>query len=134
MNYDDFIGQVQNRARLGTTGKAVAATRATLQTLGERLHGNEAQNLADQLPREIGLYLTMKDGKDSFGVDEFLRRVAERESGELPESTYHARVVFSVLKEAATEGALNHVMAQLPDEYNALILAGHEGNVDINPD
>ncbi|MFO7662542.1 MAG: DUF2267 domain-containing protein [Chloroflexota bacterium] len=132
MKYDQFIGHVQNRARLGTTGEAVSATRATLQTLGQRLHGNGAKNLADQLPQEIGLYLTMNGNDDSFGVDEFLKRVAERESCELPESVYHARVVFSVLQEAVSEGAMDNVLAQLPQEYHSLITSGYEGNLDLN--
>jgi uncharacterized protein (DUF2267 family) len=132
MKYDQFIGHVQNRARLGTTGEAVSATRATLQTLGQRLHGNEAQNLADQLPQEIGLYLTMKNGKATFGVEEFLQRVAEREGCELPESVYHARAVLSVLREAVSEGAINHVLDQLPEEYHPLIMASHEGTLNLN--
>jgi uncharacterized protein (DUF2267 family) len=132
MKYDQFIGHVQNRARLGTTGEAVSATRATLQTLGQRLHGNGAKNLADQLPQEIGLYLTMNGNDDSFGVDEFLKRVAERESCELPESVYHARVVFSVLQEAVSEGAMDNVLAQLPQEYHSLITSGYEGNLDLD--
>jgi len=35
MNYDEFIGQVQYRAELGSRGEAVRATRATLQTLAQ---------------------------------------------------------------------------------------------------
>jgi uncharacterized protein (DUF2267 family) len=50
MTYDEFIGQVHHRARLGTTGDAVRATRATLEVLGERLFGGEAKDLAAQLP------------------------------------------------------------------------------------
>jgi uncharacterized protein (DUF2267 family) len=134
MKYDQFIGHVQNRARLGTTGEAVTATRATLQTLGQRLHGNGANNLAGQLPQEIGLYLTMSNGQESFGVDEFLKRVAKSEGCDLPESVYHARVVFSVLQEALTEGAMDNMLAQLPEGYHPLILSGYEGNLDLNTD
>lgn len=54
MKYDEFMGMVQNRARLASTGEAVRATRATLQTLGQRLFGGEAKDLAAQLPQEVG--------------------------------------------------------------------------------
>jgi uncharacterized protein (DUF2267 family) len=37
MQHDEFIGQVQNRAKLPSRGEAEGATRATLETLGERI-------------------------------------------------------------------------------------------------
>jgi uncharacterized protein (DUF2267 family) len=37
MKHDEFIGQVQHRARLSSRGDAKRASWATLQTLGERL-------------------------------------------------------------------------------------------------
>jgi hypothetical protein len=37
MQYDQFVGQVQDRARLADSGAATAAIRATLETLGERI-------------------------------------------------------------------------------------------------
>lgn len=58
MTYDEFVGQVQHRAQLSDTGAAVAAIRATLETLGEHLFGGKAENLAAQLPREIGIHLS----------------------------------------------------------------------------
>jgi uncharacterized protein (DUF2267 family) len=54
MRHDEFIGQVQNRAKLPSRGDAEGATRATLETLGERIPENLAVNLASQLPQEIG--------------------------------------------------------------------------------
>src|SRR5687767_8937378 len=49
MNYDAFIGQVNHRGRFSSKGKAVAAVRATLTTLAERLTRDEAFDLAAQL-------------------------------------------------------------------------------------
>ena len=57
MKHDEFIGQVQHRARLSSRGEAERATRATLETLAERLSGGEAKDLASQLPSEIGEHL-----------------------------------------------------------------------------
>ena len=53
MKHDEFIGQVQHRARLSSRGEAERATRATLETLAERLAGGEEQDLAAQLPAEF---------------------------------------------------------------------------------
>ncbi|GFE70351.1 DUF2267 domain-containing protein [Chroococcus sp. FPU101] len=41
MKHDEFIGQVQNRAGLTSREEAKVATRAVLETLAERLAGNE---------------------------------------------------------------------------------------------
>ncbi len=129
MQYDEFIGRVQNRARLGTTGEAVRATRATLEVLGQRLFGGEAKDLAAQLPREVAIYLEAEARSESFGLQEFFRRVSEREQVELPDGIHHARAVISVVRDAVTEGELEDVMAQLPEEYRALFESGSEGEM-----
>ena len=77
MEHDEFIGQVQARARLDSRGAAEQATRATLETLGERLSEGAAENLAAQLPHEIGEHLRRTasgtgerlDGQSSEGGD-----------------------------------------------------------------
>ena len=57
MKFDDFTGKVQHKAKLASTDEALKAIRATLETLAERTAGDEAKNLAAQLPDEIVLYL-----------------------------------------------------------------------------
>lgn len=130
MQYDAFVGQVQDRARLPSLGDTVAAIRATLHTLGERLSGDEAEDLAAQLPREIALYLHMADEQESFSLDEFFERVAEREPADLPAAVHHARAVIAVVQEAVTPGEIADVRAQLPADYDPLFEAGSEGEMD----
>ncbi len=130
MNYDDFVGQVQHRARLSSNGEAVKAIRATLETLAERIHSGEASDLAAQLPEEIGHYLLNKNGGERFGLDEFFARVSRKEGVDLPVSIYHARVVMEVLQEAADPNEMAQVRGQLPDEYNPLFEAGSQGDMD----
>jgi uncharacterized protein (DUF2267 family) len=130
MNYDEFTGNVQNRARLASTDEAIKAIRATLETLAERLHGGEAQNLAAQLPEEVGHYLTDSDTSETFDMDEFLERVAKREGVDLPESVHHARAVMTVVQEAVSAGEVADVREQLPDDYAPLFEAGSEGEMD----
>lgn len=117
MEYKEFVGEVQHRAGLATEGEAVRAIRATLNTLAERLFGNEPENLAAQLPREIGHYVREIEKNESFDAEEFFRRVAEREELDLPLSMHHAKAVISVLEQAVSKGEMDDVRAQLPDDY-----------------
>jgi len=130
MQYDEFVGRVQNRTQMASTEEAVRAIRATLQTLSERLAGDEADDLAAQLPQEIGVFLHREDGGERFSLDEFLRRVADREKVDPPDAAYHARVVIELLGEAVTPGEINDVRAQLPDEYDPLFEAGSTGQMN----
>jgi uncharacterized protein (DUF2267 family) len=93
MKYDEFVGQVQQRARLGTSGDAVKAIRATLETLGERLTRDEAKDLAAQLPEEIGRYVIQAESGSKFGIDEFFNRVLQKEGDgvDLPEAVFFRR-------------------------------------------
>jgi uncharacterized protein (DUF2267 family) len=131
MKFDEFVGRVQHRAKLGTEGETVRAIEATLTTLGERLAGGEAANLAAQLPEELGAYLRGAPEGESFDLDEFFNRVTIREGVDEPGAVYHARAVLSVLKEAVTPGEWADMRAQLPDEYEALLEAGAKGELDI---
>jgi uncharacterized protein (DUF2267 family) len=81
MRGGEFIAEVRNLAELDSSEEAERATRATLETLRERLAGNEPSNLAAQLPPEIAPYADGDGGGESFSVAEFYERVAEREKG-----------------------------------------------------
>jgi uncharacterized protein (DUF2267 family) len=131
MKYDEFLGQVQSRAHLGTLGDAVGAIRSTMETLGERLAGGEAKDLASQLPREIGYYLfrgASLPGGERFSYDEFIQRVAERESVDPPAAAFHSRVVMELVSEAVSFGEMEDVIQQLPSDF-APLFAGSTGNV-----
>ena len=130
MQYEEFIGQVQHRARLATRRAAEKAVEATLQTLAERLAGGAAGNLAAQLPPDIGRHLaeTRADGV-SLNLDQFFDKVAEREGVETPEAVWHARCVIDVLEDA-TSGTLDKIREQLPPEWDPLFESGSEGGMD----
>lgn len=132
MQYDNFVGEVQHRARLGSEGEAVRAIRATLATLAERLPKDEAEHLAAQLPREIGHYLEDANGSERFSLNNFFERVATRESADLPDAVHHARAVISVLNEAVSDGEIEHVLDNLPEEFNPLFESGSEGRLGSN--
>ncbi len=123
MKYHEFLGQVQHRARLADLDAATRATRCTLETLGQRLFGGEAHNLAAQLPPEIGLHLDASLVSRSFGLDEFYLQVSLCEGVDLATAMYHVRAVFETLREAVSPGALDKALDQLPDEYDRLFEA-----------
>ena len=131
MKHDEFIGQVQHRARLSSRGEAERATRATLETLAERLAGGEAKDLAAQLPPEIGHHLLGQWSAlgERFSLEEFFRRVSLREGVDPPRAVFHARAVIEVLREAVSPGELDDVRAQLPAEFDRLFEAGSTGHM-----
>ena len=120
MNFDEFTGQVQSRLELPGTGEAVRATRATLQTLGERVQAGEAEDLASSLPMEIDFYLTgaPADHGERFDWQTFLDRVQERSGpgAERADAAYHARVVVAVVSEVVPPSAIREIREQLPDD------------------
>lgn len=124
MQYEEFVGEVQQRASLASQGEAVRAIRATLETLAERLPGEEAKNLAAQLPQEIGYYLHQSNGSERFTLNHFFKRMASREPTDLPDAVHHARAVISVLNEAVSAGQIEQVRNTLPDEFNPLFESG----------
>lgn len=129
MKYDEFVGQVQHYARLGSRGDAVTAIRATLQTLSERLSGGEAKDAASQLPREIGIYLrnSLEGISQKFPLQEFYLRVSLRENVPLPKAIHHARAVMAVLRHAVSKGEMDDIQAQLPAEFSGLFDLEPEG-------
>jgi uncharacterized protein (DUF2267 family) len=134
MEHDEFIGQVQHRARLASRGDAERATRATLERLAERIADGAAGNLAAQLPREIGEHLRRRAPEqagtgEQFSLDEFFARVAEREGVDLPEAAFHARVVVEVVDEATQGSVIEKVREQLPAEFDRLFTAGSTGRM-----
>lgn len=136
MRHDEFIGLVQDRARLASRGEAEGATRATLETLGERIPEQLAMKLSAQLPTEIGEHLrrTVTMGGagsgERFGRDEFITRVAQRGHTSEPAAVYRARVVLELVDQATTGGLVGKARDALPDDLRALIDAGSSGQLD----
>ncbi|MFC4451541.1 DUF2267 domain-containing protein [Halorussus aquaticus] len=120
MKYDDFMGQVQNRLELPDTGRAVRATRAVLQTLGERLQGGEATDLAGPLPMEVDYHLESAESGQRFDYDEFVGRVADRAEVERSDAVYYGKVVVGLVSELVPASEIEQVRAQLPADYDDL--------------
>jgi uncharacterized protein (DUF2267 family) len=130
MQHDEFIGQVQHRARLPSRGAAERACRATLETLGERVPEGLADNLAAQLPHEIGEHLRRTEvygGQgtgERFGRHDFVERIAVRAGVDEPQAAYIGRTVLEVVDEATQGSITRKVTESLPPDIRALVSAG----------
>ncbi|WP_165985474.1 DUF2267 domain-containing protein [Streptomyces sp. YIM 98790] len=136
MQHDQFIGEVQNKAGLDSRGAAERATRASLETLSERIPAGLADNIAAQLPHEIGEHMrrvaTAPDVPYTgmrMTTQEFFDRVASRSGAKGPAAVYQARCVMEVVGEATQGGLMTKVREALPDELCNVLLAGSTGHV-----
>ena len=133
MTFDNFVGEVQHRAHLGSLGEAVRAIRCTLGVLSQRLKAGEVKDLASQLPEEIGYYLMHSEAGQGqrFTIGEFLDRVTLCERADKPDAIFRVRAVFEVLREAVSAGQFKHVIDQLPADYAPLFIAGTQGKMTL---
>lgn len=134
MDHDAFTGQVQARARLHSRGAAETATRATLETLAERIPAGLADNLAAQLPHEIGEHLRRVEASPEVpetGIrmdrQEFFGRVAAREGKDVPQAIHHARAVIEVVEEATQGGTADKVRHSLDEGLAGVLFSGSKG-------
>jgi uncharacterized protein (DUF2267 family) len=125
MQLHEFLGRVQQHASIDSRERALDAIRATFETLSERLQGGEPLDLASQLPLLLQDYVDIGEG-ERFDLEEFFRRVAEREGTDEAQAREHARAVLEVTTEAVSSGEINDVLAQLPREYHGLFGAGSQ--------
>ena len=105
-------------------GHAARAIAATLATLAERIDPGEARDLAAEVPPELAAWLATNTPAARFGVDEFIRRVAEREGVDAATAERDARAVFTALGYAVSPGELADVAAELPNEFAGLLPRG----------
>lgn len=122
MKYDEFIKHVQSIAQLNSREEAELATRATLETIKERVVGDEAKDLAAQLPKELGNCLLGREGENGrhFGLQEFIKRVSEKEGVDPTAAVMHVRSVFAVLQDAVTPGEFADLRVNLSEDYREM--------------
>ncbi|MFV2103251.1 DUF2267 domain-containing protein [Micromonospora sp. LOL_024] len=123
MDYDTFVDQVARRA--GTSWqRAVELTRATLETLAERLTGGEVLDLAVQLPEPLRLPLRPTpdiEAAERFGAAEFVARVALRAEVQEPAARDAVRAVFVTVRQAVSGGEFDELVVQLPRDYRDIV-------------
>jgi uncharacterized protein (DUF2267 family) len=119
--YERFVTTIEQLTGLPWI-RAERAARATMETLGERITGEQARMLAEDLPVELRMWL-LADGEEAqrFDVKEFLRRVAEREEVDFPTAEEHVKAVFVALARLVRSDEMAKLAGQLPQEYRKLI-------------
>ncbi|MBD2414773.1 hypothetical protein FACHB389_24945 [Nostoc calcicola FACHB-389] len=131
MEYDEFITHVQSLAQSDSREEAERATRATLETLKERITGDEAQELAANLPQQLSDCLRRREGDSgrSFNLQEFIARVSQKENIEPTITAIHVRAVFAVLQNAIKPEIFAAFHAHLSHDYEELFATSSTGEV-----
>lgn len=134
MEYKEFIKHVQETAELDSPEEALAATRATLGTLGELLSKTERDDLASQLhkPLKECLYQWIERPRDPnrphrFGLEEFYNRVSARSHVGYPSAVKHSLAVMGVLQQAVSQGEIDDMLRELPNDYEELLTGKPKG-------
>ncbi|MEU5942208.1 DUF2267 domain-containing protein [Micromonospora sp. NPDC047548] len=117
MNHAEFVQAVAMRPGVSPV-QAEPITRATLETLAERISGGQARDLASQLPEELRVYVPKpNDDAVPFGLAEFLERVQARAAVDLQTATDGARAVLDTLRAAVSAKEYRDFVSQLPKEF-----------------
>lgn len=122
MKYDEFIKHVQSLTQTDSREDAEKATQITLETLKERIVGDEASQLAAQLPEKIAKHLRGREGQGGghFKIEEFYQRICDRGNVEPETAAIYARGVFAVLESAVSPGEFADVKVNLSEDYDEL--------------
>ena len=123
MGATEFYDTVRREGELASTD-AEAATRATLSAIAERITDGQAEDLAAELPDEVGDALVGVDPSEAveFSREEFLDRVGER--AETNDPLGAARAVAAALAEHASDAEFRDVREQLPGEFDLVLEPG----------
>ncbi|SCL29938.1 Uncharacterized conserved protein, DUF2267 family [Micromonospora rhizosphaerae] len=120
MEYQDFINAVATRAKV-STDQAAALTRATLETLADRISAGQAEDLAYQLPEGLDDCLRQAIRREQpnslLGLEDFVQRVAERPGVDRALAAAGVRAALTTLREAVSRDEFEDTVAQLPKEF-----------------
>jgi uncharacterized protein (DUF2267 family) len=125
VEYQDFINAVATRAKV-PEDQAATLARATLETLADRISDGKAEDLAYQLPGGLDDPLRNPPPRrgehaKSFGLEEFVRRVADHPAIDRALAGAGVRAVLTTLREAVSREDFEDVLAQLPKEFRQVL-------------
>lgn len=124
---DEFVDRVADAADLDD-GRAREAITAALATLGERVTGGQAEDLAVYLPEAFaGALVDADEAAATYSVSEFVEHVARRFESDPRAARAAAEAVLATLGEVVDERAYEETVQQLPDEYGVLFGGPGEG-------
>lgn len=125
MDQQHFMTTVAERAGLSQHDLVRDGIHASLRALAERITPGEAEDLAAQLPPELGgVVAGNATGPERFDRAELVQRVASH-SGLAPDDAERmAAAVFATLGSAVSAGEIADVRTQLPGDIAELFDAG----------
>lgn len=122
MKYDEFIAKVRERGEYASRLEAEQITRCVLEVFKTRLPQGTVEHLAAQLPSPLD-ELLLKRGAvatETFGIEEFCRRVADLTDAQPRTAVWDASAVLTTLADAVSGGEINKIISQLPSGYAVL--------------
>ncbi|WP_229894869.1 DUF2267 domain-containing protein [Streptomyces galilaeus] len=97
--YDEFLAGVRERGEYGGQDEAAQVTETVLRVLAQRITPGEVDDLAAQQPGPLGQ--TLADARpeqaESFGMEEFCRRVADAVGARPRTAEWDAGAVLSTV-------------------------------------
>lgn len=122
MEYNEFITHVQSLAQSNSREEAERATRATLETIKERIPSDEVEELAAKLPQQLGEVLRGREQvtAESFNLQEFIARTSQKENIQPTTTAIHVRAVFAVLQNAIDPETFKSFQAYFSHDYEEL--------------
>ncbi len=130
MRYNEFVARVREHARLESREAAARLAVAVLETLGERLTKTMKEHLASQLPLELK-EPALRRNTDRFDLEVFYDRVGARADIGYAQAVARTRAVMKVLREAIAQGEIDHILSELPEEFEEAF--GKEPESPISP-
>lgn len=121
MDQQHFMKSVAERVGLNERDQVRDGVHASLRTLAERITPGEAEDLAAQLPPELGgVVADNATGPERFDRTELVHRVASRSGLDPDLAERMAGAVFAVLGTAVSAGEIADVRTQLPADIASL--------------
>lgn len=123
MSLQGSINKIQRETEIDDDGIAEETLHETLDLLSERISREEGKNIAGKLPEEMETWAIDWDSHSeaSFGIDEFLDRLAERLGVDKETAQTRAQAAFDALEMETDRFEQSRIAGQLPDEYDTLL-------------
>lgn len=120
MKTHEFLARVREQGAYPSQAAAERVTQVVLGVLARRLDPREVKDLAAQLPEPLQEALLPDGSQERFGVEEFVRRIADELGVTVETAKWDASAVLTTLAEAVSGGELNQVLTQPPAGYALL--------------
>lgn len=119
MQTEEISDLVRQRGTFNSAEEARKATAEVLTVLASRDLGGEAKNLAAQLPPEFGDLLRQEGQQaETFGADEFLKRLQDKLNQTEEDAEKTARAVLSSVTDAVNPDERASFVNALPQDLS----------------